>query len=79
MKKLSLYAMVVSILITLMYSAKVFWLASTDAEVIRMSIGTLVSEVGLWCAYYYARDYAAIKERDDAEGRLRQFVEQNRK
>lgn len=70
MKKLSLYAMVVSILITLMYSAKVFWLASTDADVIRMSLGTLVSEIGLWCAYYYTRDYEACKAHEEHAKRV---------
>ena len=79
MKKLALYAMLTSGLLTLIFAYKVAFVLETDMQFIRASILFFVSEIGLWCLYYIARDYEAIREHDDAKERLRQFVEENRK
>lgn len=65
MKKLSLYAMLVSIFITLVYTIKLHWFVETDAAFYRVSAIALVSEIGLWCAYFYARDYEACKAQEE--------------
>lgn len=79
MKKLTIYALIISLTISLMYSFKIYWLIETDAEFYRATALTLVSEIGLWCAYYFARDYEYFKEQEEAKERLRQFLEHNRK
>ncbi len=79
MKRLAMYAMLISTLLTLTYAYKVAFVVETDMQSIRASILLFVSEIGLWCVYYFARDYEAIREHDGAKERLRQFVEENRK
>lgn len=79
MKKLALYAMLISTLLTLTYAYKVAFVVETDMQFIRASILFFVSEIGLWCVYYFARDHEAIREHDEAKERMRRFVEENRK
>lgn len=79
MKKLALYAMLTSGLLTLIFAYKVAFVLETDMQFIRASILLFVSEIGLWCVYYFARDYEAIREHDEAKERMRRFVEENRK
>lgn len=78
MKRLAIQAMIVSIILVLEF---VFSLHNSQSleEMFFIVARFSACSLGLWCAYYYARDYVAIKERDDAKERLRQFVEQNRK
>lgn len=75
MKKLTLYALVISMIISLIYSFKIYWLIDNDLEFYRASVTTLVSEIGLWCAYYYARDYEGIKAHEAHHARLRAMFE----
>ena len=75
MKKLSMYAMLVSIIISLIYSFKVYWVIETDLEFYRATFITLLSEIGLWCAYYYARDYEACKAHEEQQQRLKDFLQ----
>lgn len=79
MKKLALYAMLTSGLLTLIFAYKVAFVLETDMQFIRASILFFVSEVGLWCIYYFARDYEAIREREEVKKQMIRFVEQNRK
>lgn len=79
MKKLALYTMLISTLLTLTYAYKVAFVVETDMQFIRASILFFVSEIGLWCVYYFVRDYEAIREHDEAKERMRRFVEENRK
>ena len=79
MKNLALYAMLISTLLTLTYAYKVAFVVETDMQLIRASILFFVSEIGLWCIYYIARDYEAIREHDEAKERMRRFIEENSK
>ena len=79
MKKLALYAMLISTLLTLTYAYKVAFVVETDMQFIRASILFFVSEIGLWCIYYFARDYEAIREKEEVKKQMIRFVEQNRK
>lgn len=79
MKKLALYAMLTSGLLTLIFAYKVAFVLETDMQFIRASILFFVSEIGLWCLYYIARDYEAIREQEDVKKQMIRFVEQNRK
>lgn len=79
MKKLALYAMLISTLLTLTYAYKVAFVVETDMQFIRASILFFVSEIGLWCVYYFARDHEAIREHDEAKERMRHFIEENSK
>lgn len=79
MKKLALYAMLISTLLTLTYTYKVAFVVETDMQFIRASILFFVSEIGLWCLYYIARDYEAIREQEEVKKQMIRFVEQNRK
>ena len=79
MKKLALYAMLISTLLTLTYAYKVAFVVETDMQFIRASILFFVSEIGLWCVYYFARDYEAISEQEEVKRQMIRFVEQNRK
>lgn len=79
MKKLALYAMLTSGLLTLIFAYKVAFVLKTDMQFIRASILFFVSEIGLWCLYYIARDYEAIREHDEAKERMRRFIEENSK
>lgn len=74
MKKLSMYAMIISIIISLMYSFKVYWVIDTELEFWRATAITLVSEIGLWCAYYYARDYEVCKAHEERQKQLQEFL-----
>ncbi|WVP99881.1 hypothetical protein UES5b_052 [Escherichia phage UE-S5b] len=79
MKKLALYAMLISTLLTLTYAYKVAFVVETDMQFIRASILFFVSEIGLWCVYYFARDYEAIREKEEVKKQIRLFVEGSRK
>lgn len=79
MKKLALYAMLTSGLLTLIFTYKVAFVLETDMQFIRASILFFVSEIGLWCLYYIARDYEAIREQEEVKKQMIRFVEQNRK
>ena len=79
MKKLALYAMLISTLLTLNYAYKVAFVVETDMQFIRASILFFISEIGLWCVYYFARDYEAIREHDEAKERMKRFIEENSK
>lgn len=79
MKKLALYAMLTSGLLTLIFAYKVAFVLETDMQFIRASILFFVSEIGLWCLYYIARDYEAIREQDEAKERVIRFIEENSK
>lgn len=79
MKKLALYAMLISTLLTLTYAYKIAYVVGTDMQFIRASILFFVSEIGLWCIYYFARDYVAIREQEEVKKQIRLFVEGNRK
>ena len=72
MKKLALYATIVSLIISLIYSFKVYWIIETEFEFYRATFITLVSEIGLWCAYYYARDYEGTKAHEERAKRITQ-------
>lgn len=79
MKNLALYAMLISTLLTLTYAYKIAFVVETDMQFIRASILFFVSEIGLWCIYYFARDYEAIREKEEVKKQIRLFVEGNRK
>lgn len=79
MKKLALYSMLISVLLTLTYAYKIAFVVETDMQFIRASILFFVSEIGLWCVYYFARDLEAILEREEVKRQMIRFVEQNRK
>lgn len=79
MKKLAMYAMLTSGLLPLIFAYKVAFVLETDMQFIRASILFFVSEIGLWCLYYIARDYEAIREQEEAKRQMIRFVEQNRK
>lgn len=79
MKKLALYTMLTSALLTPIFAYKVAFVLETDMQFIRASILFFVSEIGLWCIYYFARDYEAIREHDEAKERMRRFIEENSK
>lgn len=79
MKKLALYTMLISTLLTLTYAYKIAFIVETDMQFIRASILFFVSEIGLWCVYYFARDYEAIREKEEVKKQIRLFVEGNRK
>lgn len=78
MKRLAIQAMIISIILVLEF---VFSLHNSQSleEMFFVVARFSACAIGLWCVYYYARDYVAIKEHDEAKERLRQFVEQNRK
>lgn len=79
MKKLALYAMLTSGLLPLIFIYKVAFVVETDMQFIRASILFFVSEIGLWCVYYFARDLEAIREHEEAKERMRRFIEENSK
>lgn len=79
MKKLALYAMLTSGLLTLIFAYKVAFVLETDMQFIRASILFFVSEIGLWCLYYIARDYEAIREQNEAKERVIRFFGGNSK
>lgn len=75
MKKLALYAMIASCIITTIYVIKIQWFVETDLQFWGTTFNTALCEFGLWCFYYYSRDYAIIKEQEE---RIKYF-EQNLK
>ncbi|WYA83871.1 hypothetical protein [Escherichia phage HK2] len=78
MKKLAIQAMIISIILVLEFVFSLHNAQSLEEMffvVARFSACTL----GLWCAYYYARDYVAIKEQDEAKERVIRFFGGNSK
>lgn len=78
MKKLAIQAMIVSIILVLEFVFSLHNAQNLEEMffvVARFSACTL----GLWCAYYYARDYVAIKEQDEAKERVIRFFRGNHK
>lgn len=75
MKKLAIYAMIASCIVTLVYVIKLQWFVETDFEFWRITAITALSEIGLWCFYYYARDYEGIKAHEAHHARLRALLE----
>jgi hypothetical protein len=71
-KKLTIYAMIASCIITLIYVVKLQWFIETDMEFWRATAITALGEVGLWCFYYYSRDYEAIHAHEEHQKRLAQ-------
>ena len=71
--------MLTSGLLTLIFAYKVAFVLETDMQFILASILFFVSEIGLWCLYYIARDYEAIREQEEVKKQMIRFVEQNRK
>lgn len=78
MKKLAIQAMIVSIILVLEF---VFSLhnAQNLEEMFFVVARFSACSIGLWCVYYYARDYVAIKEHDEAKERMRRFIEESSK
>lgn len=78
MKRLAIQAMIVSIILVLEF---VFSLHNAQSleEMFFVVARFSACVLGLWCAYYYARDYVAIKEHDEAKERMRRFIEENSK
>lgn len=78
MKKLAIQAMIISIILVLEF---VFSLHNAQSleEMFFVVARFSACVLGLWCAYYYARDYVAIKEHDEAKERMRRFIEENSK
>ena len=75
MKKLTIYAMAASIILSLIYVVKLQWYIETDFEFWRATAITALGEVGLWCFYYYARDYEGIVAHEAHHARLRALLE----
>ena len=78
MKRLAIQAMIISIILVLEFVFSLHNAQSLEEMffvVARFSACTL----GLWCAYYYARDYVAIMEQDEAKKRVIRFFGVNRK
>lgn len=79
MKKLALYAIIASCIISLIYVIKLQWFVETDFEFWRVTAITALSEVGLWCFYYYARDYEGIKAHENSAKQLAEFFAEKAK
>lgn len=78
MKRLAIQAMIISIILVLEF---VFSLHNAQSleEMFFVVARFSACVIGLWCVYYYARDYVAIKEHDEAKERMRRFIEENSK
>ena len=78
MKKLAIQAMIVSIILVLEF---VFSLHNAQSleEMFFVVARFSACSLGLWCAYYYARDYVSIKEQEEAKERVIRFFGGNRK
>lgn len=78
MKRLAIKAIIVSIILVLEF---VFSLHNAQSleEMFFVVARFSACVLGLWCVYYYARDYVAIKEHDEAKERMRRFIEENSK
>lgn len=74
MKKLAIQAMIISIILVLEF---VFSLHNANSleEMFFVVARFSACVLGLWCVYYYARDYVAIKEHDEAKERMKRFIE----
>ncbi|WLW40963.1 hypothetical protein DPIBCGCG_00049 [Escherichia phage KKP 3715] len=78
MKRLAIQAMIISIILVLEFVFALHGAQSLE-EMFFVVARYSACSIGLWCVYYYARDYVAIKEQDVAKERLLQFVGRNRK
>lgn len=78
MKKLAIQAMIVSIILVLEFVFSLHNAQSLEKMFFVVARFSACS-IGLWCAYYYARDYVAIKEQDEAKERVIRFFGGNRK
>ena len=78
MKRLAIQAMIISIILVLEF---VFSLHNAQSleEMFFVVARFSACVIGLWCVYYYARDYVAIREHDEAKERMRRFIEENSK
>ena len=78
MGRLAIQAMIISIILVLEF---VFSLHNAQSleEMFFVVARFSACVLSLWCAYYYARDYVAIKEHDEAKERMRRFIEENSK
>lgn len=78
MKKLAIQAMIINIILVMEF---VFSLHNAQSleEMFFVVARFSACVLGLWCVYYYARDYVAIKEHDEAKERMRRFIEENSK
>lgn len=78
MKRLAIQAMIISIILVLEF---VFSLHNAQSleEMFFVVARFSACVLGLWCVYYYARDYVTIKEHDEAKERMRRFIEENSK
>lgn len=78
MKKLAIQAIIVSIILVLEF---VFSLHNAQSleEMFFVVARFSACVLGLWCVYYYARDYVAIKEQDEAKERVIRFLGRNSK
>lgn len=78
MKRLAIQAMIISIILVLEF---VFSLHNAQSleEMFFIVARFSACVLGLWCVYYYARDYVAIKEHDEAKERMKRFIEENSK
>lgn len=78
MKKLAIQAIIISIILVLEF---VFSLHNAQSleEMFFVVARFSACVLGLWCVYYYARDYVAIKEHDEAKERMIRFIEENSK
>lgn len=78
MKRLAIQAMIISIILVLEF---VFSLHNAQSleEMLFVVARFSACNIGLWCAYYYARDYVAIKEQDEAKERVIRFFGGNSK
>lgn len=74
MKKLSLYAVIISIFLTLQLAWNIH-IAETTMECFYAIALHIACNVGLWCAYYFARDYESIKANESYYARLRAMTE----
>ena len=78
MKRLAIQAMIISIILVLEFVFSLHNAQSLD-EMFFVVVRFSACVLGLWCVYYYARDYVAIKEHDEAKERMRRFIEENSK
>lgn len=72
MKKLSVYAMIASCIVTLIYVIKMQWFIETDVQFWRATATTALAEIGLWCFYHYSRDYEEIRAHEEHQKQLTQ-------
>lgn len=78
MKRLAIQAMIISIILVLEFVFALHGAQSLE-EMFFVVARFSACVLGLWCVYYYARDYVAIKEQDEAKERVIRFFGGNRK